>query len=251
MVFFAQNTFHIVLKHKTKAMSAIKILFVDDDIILSSIITTALKDEGYEVHYQSSLTGITTILNEFKPDIMVLDVEIGASDSIDNASELKMAAPGTPILYISSHIESHEVVRALKSGAVAYLKKPFGVEELIAYVDRHTHPVSNAIIKIGSLELDIQTRTLYQASKELKRLSKLEFSLLKLLYSHKGEIVPYGKIEELWEGAIMNEHSLYNYIVKLRKVLAADSNISISTIGGNGYMLLIKNITPFQSQSNA
>lgn len=119
------------------------------------------------------------------------------------------------------------------------MKKPFSVEELIAYVDRHAHPVSNAIIKIGSLELDIQTRTIYQASKELKRLSKLEFSLLKLLYSHKGEIVSYEKIEELWEDAIMNEHSLYNYIVKLRKILAADPDISISTIGGNGYMLLV------------
>lgn len=149
-------------------MDTIKVLLVDDDVMLSCIITTALKDEGYEVHYQSSLTGITTILNEFKPDIMVLDVEIGTGDSIDNASELKMAAPGTPILYISSHTESHEVARALKSGAVAYLKKPFSVEELIAYVDRHAHPVSNAIIKIGSLELDIQTRTIYQASKELK-----------------------------------------------------------------------------------
>lgn len=112
-------------------MDTIKVLLVDDDVMLSSIITTALKDEGYEVHYQSSLTGITTILNEFKPDIMVLDVEIGTGDSIDNASELKMAAPGTPILYISSHTESHEVARALKSGAVAYLKKPFSVEELI------------------------------------------------------------------------------------------------------------------------
>lgn len=70
-------------------MNAIKVLLVDDDVMLSSIITAVLKDEGYEVHYQSSLTGITTILNEFKPDIMVLDVEIGTSDSIDNASELK------------------------------------------------------------------------------------------------------------------------------------------------------------------
>ena len=50
-------------------MDTIKVLLVDDDVMLSSIITTALKDEGYEVHYQSSLTGITTILNEFKPDI--------------------------------------------------------------------------------------------------------------------------------------------------------------------------------------
>lgn len=55
MIFFDQNTFQIDLKHKTRAMNEIKILFVDDDIMLSSIITTVLKDEGYEVHYQSSL----------------------------------------------------------------------------------------------------------------------------------------------------------------------------------------------------
>lgn len=221
-------------------MNEIKILFVDDDIIFSSIITTALKDEGYEVHYQSSLTGIATILNKFKPNIMVLDVEIGTNDSINYASELKMEAPETPILYISSHIESHEVARALQTGAVAYLKKPFDIEELIAYVNRYSRPASNTTIKIGSLELDIQTRTLFQESKELKRLSKLEFSILKLLYRHKGEIVSYEKIEELWGDTGMNEHSLYNYIVKLRKILAADPTISISTIGGNGYIFCIK-----------
>lgn len=56
MIFFDQNTFQIDLKHKTIAMNEIKFLFVDDDIMLSNIITTVLKDEGYEVHYQSSLT---------------------------------------------------------------------------------------------------------------------------------------------------------------------------------------------------
>ncbi|MCD7927100.1 MAG: response regulator transcription factor [Bacteroides sp.] len=221
-------------------MDRTKILLIDDDTVLGSIITTALKDEGYDVHYQSSLIGITTILNKISPSIMILDVEIGTDDGIDIASELKMTAPGIPILYISSHTESSEVVRALQSGAVGYLKKPFDIEELIAYVNRYAHPVCNTTIRIGSFELDLQKRILFQGSKELKNLSKLEFSVLKLLYSHKGEIVLYEKIEELWGDTTMNEHSLYNYIVKLRKLLASDSNISISTIGGSGYMLCIK-----------
>lgn len=221
-------------------MNRTKILLIDDDIVLSSIITTALKDEGYEIHYQSSLTGVSTILNEFKPNIIILDVKIGTSDGIDCAPEFKMVAPETPILYISAHLESSEVTRALKAGGVAYLKKPFDIEELIAYVNRYAHPVCNTTIRIGSFELDLQKRILFQGSKELKKLSKLEFSVLKLLYSHKGEIVLYEKIEELWGDTTMNEHSLYNYIVKLRKLLASDSNISISTIGGSGYMLCIK-----------
>ena len=230
----------VLFRNKTSAMNKTKILLIDDDVILSSIISTALTDEGYDVHYQSSLTGITNTLAQINPNIMILDVEIGTEDGIEIASELRIIAPGTPILYISSHIESSEVVRALQSGAVAYLKKPFEMEELIAYINRYAQPLSNTTIKIASLELDIQTRTLYQKSKELKRLSKLEFALFKLFYYHRGEIVSYKEIEGLWDNSTMNEHSLYNYIVKLRKLLAVDSNITISTIEGNGYILTIK-----------
>lgn len=59
-------------------MSKIKVLFVDDDLALGSIVTLALENAGYEVHYQTSLAGIRTVTAEMQPDIVVLDVEIGA-----------------------------------------------------------------------------------------------------------------------------------------------------------------------------
>lgn len=105
-------------------MSKIKVLFVDDDLALGSIVTLALEDAGYEVHYQTSLAGIRTVTAEMQPDIVVLDVEIGAKNGIDAIPELKQIAPEVPVLVVSSHVESDNVVKALEVGALTYLKNP-------------------------------------------------------------------------------------------------------------------------------
>lgn len=223
-------------------MNKARVLFIDDDVMLGNIVTTALTDEGYVVHQQNSLTGIKVVVSEFRPAIIVMDVEIGAEDGIDAMPELYAVSPEIPIVIISSHTASNEVVRALQNGAVAYLKKPFEPEELIAYIERYAHTAQKLLpkIKIASLELDVQNHILYQGSRKLKRLSKLEFALLLLLNEHQGEIVSHGEISKLWGGAIIEDHSLYNLIAKLRKTLSVDVHIKIDTVGGDGYILQIE-----------
>lgn len=82
-----------------------------------------------------------------------MDVEVGAEDGIDVMPERSAVSPEIPIIVISSHSESNEVVK--QNGAAAYLKKPFETEELTAYIKRHTNVTHNFIsrIKIASLEL--------------------------------------------------------------------------------------------------
>lgn len=223
-------------------MNKARVLFIDDDVMLGNIVTMALTNEGYVVHQQNSLTGIKAVVSEFRPAIIVMDVEIGAEDGIDAMPELYAVSPEIPIVIISSHTASNEVVRALQNGAVAYLKKPFEPEELIAYIERYAHTAQKLLpkIKIASLELDVQTHILYQESRKLKKLSKLEFALLLLLNEHQGEIVSHGEISKLWGGAIIEDHSLYNLIAKLRKTLSVDVHIKIDTVGGDGYILQIE-----------
>lgn len=223
-------------------MNKARVLFIDDDVMLGNIVTMALTNEGYMVHQQNSLTGIKAVVSEFRPAIIVMDVEIGTEDGIDAMPELYAVSPEIPIVIISSHTASNEVVRALQNGAVAYLKKPFEPEELIAYIERYAHTAQKLLskIKIASLELDVQNHILYQGSRKLKRLSKLEFALLLLLNEHQGEIVSHGEISKLWGGAIIEDHSLYNLIAKLRKTLSVDVHIKIDTVGGDGYILQIE-----------
>ena len=103
------------------------------------------------VHQQNSLTCIKAVVGEFKPSIIIMDVEVGAEDGIDVMPEVYTIAPEIPIIVISSHSESNEVVRALQNGAVAYLKKPFETEELAAYIKRHANVTHNSILSIYNL----------------------------------------------------------------------------------------------------
>lgn len=221
-------------------MNETKVLFIDDDVALGQLVTAALQEEGFDIHYQSSILGAKSVVEELKPNVIVLDVEIGLYDGIDVAPELKQIVPEAPILFISSHTESHEVIRALATGAVTYLKKPIEIEELIAYIKRYAVPIkSSTVIKLASFELDLSTRILYKNAELVKKLSKLEFMLLKLLYEHRGQVVSRQEIEKLWEGTIMSDHSLYNFIVKLRKLFADDKDISLVTMQENGYVLYL------------
>lgn len=114
-------------------MEKTKVLFVDDDIALGQVVILALRASGYAAEYCTTLVGIQGVVQEMQPDIMVLDVEIGEKNGIDAVAELKLTAPDTPILFVSSHIAGSEVARALDAGGIAYLRKPFEMEELVAY----------------------------------------------------------------------------------------------------------------------
>ena len=137
-------------------MDRIKVLFVDDDVALGNIVTLALESSGYEVHYQTSLVGVKTVAKEMQPDIIVLDLEIGTKNGIDAIPELKLVARETPILLVSSHLDSENLVKALEAGAVTYLKKPFEMVELQAYINRFVKPFRAKGIKLGMFHLNIE-----------------------------------------------------------------------------------------------
>lgn len=224
-------------------MEKIKVLFVDDDIVLGNIATLALSQVGYEVHFQTSLCGIVEVLNELVPNIIVLDVEIGHKNGMSIAPELQQQAPDTPILFISSHTDADYVVQSMKIGAVGYLKKPFDVKELIAYVERfaplkdNTHKNS---ISIGEFQLLHDGSVLMKDDVEIKKLTPFEYKLLFLLAKNQGKVVAREKIEaELWGSDTVgsSEYSLNNYIIRLRKLFPKDGGVSITAIPRVGYKL--------------
>lgn len=222
-------------------MDKIKVLLADDDIALGNIITLALEEEGYEVHYQTSAAGLAAIVKEWQPNIIVLDVELGRSSGIDLAPQLKALAPETPLLFISSHVGAETVAQALETGAVTYLKKPFEMAELTAYLRRYAPGHRPKGIPLGPLYLDPQTHELMRDSMTLHKLSLSEFRLLRLLALHPNRTVTRREMEnELWEGGIGNEQSLNNHILRLRRYLADESNVEIRTLPKEGYRLQIK-----------
>lgn len=221
-------------------MDKIKVLFVDDDVALGNIVTLALEEAGCEMHYQTSLAGIKTVVKEVCPDIIVLDVEIGAKNGIEAIPELKLVVPETPVLIVSSHGESANVMKALDLGAVSYLKKPFEVVELLAYIRRFVKPFQPKGMKIGLFHLKAEENLLMKGEEVVKKLSLFECKLLKMLALNLNETVTRGQLEqELWgnDTAESSEQSLNNYIARLRRYLAGDGRLELTTVQRVGYRL--------------
>lgn len=219
-------------------MGKAKILIVDDDMLLGNIMTQALTDEDYEVHFQNSLTSIHKTAKDFEPDLVILDIEVGKSDGIEQIPLIRAELPKTPILIISSHIERSEKQRAFAMGAVAFLSKPFEVDDLLSYTERYAMPEQtiDCSIPIGEFRLNTENRELKHNCFVIRRLTKTEFAILLMLFSKKNEEVTHKELESIWNGSVMNYHSLYNYISKLRELLVNDQTLSIETTE-HGYKL--------------
>lgn len=220
--------------------NSIKVLFVDDDTTLGSMVTQGLSYLGYRVHYQSSMTALDSIINEFRPNIIILDVEIGDKDGIDDSQKIRTLFPNIPIIFASSHIEASYVVRALDAGATTYLKKPLDIEEVAAYINRYATPKGSSNIAIGIFSLDTATRVLQNSenSSDATTLNKKECELLQLLHENTGLVVSREMIiERIWNNDFPSDQVLNNYISRLRKYLAADVTISIETVPREGYRL--------------
>lgn len=222
-------------------MIAQRVLFVDDDTELGNFVSIALESMGYKVHFQNSLVGIETIVNEFSPSIILLDVEIGEDNGIERAKTVLANFKHIPILFVSSHNDAETIAHGILTGGVGYIRKPFTIKELEAYVKRFALDAN--ILYFSHYSLHLKEQKLFYQEELVKKLSKLEFKLLQLLVSHKNTALTKEMIAEvLWEGGLDEgcEASLNNLISRLRDLLSKDDTIAIETIRGKGYRLIIE-----------
>lgn len=221
-----------------------KVLLVDDDIDLGGFINMALTSLRYEVHFQNSLVGINGTIKEFVPNVIVLDVEIGKQNGIDEAKNILQCYPEIPIIFISSHTEIENISRGLSSGGVCYLKKPFDVQELDAYIQRFSQKnTPENVIPIGLYSLELCDQKLVFKEEIVKHLSPLEKNGLLLLINNKNSVVSREQFSrELWGTEFSSdiEAALNNLISKLRKMINKDARLSIETIKFKGYKLRFK-----------
>lgn len=219
---------------------ATKVLLVDDDIDLGGIINMALSSHGYEVHFQNSLIGINGIIKEFHPNIIVLDVEIGKQNGIEEAENIVNCYPGIPIIFISSHTEIESVSKGLSVGGVTYLKKPFEINELEAYIQRFSCDSPLDTVMIGYYSIELCRQKLIFKEEVIKYLSQMEKNGLLLLIKNKNNVVSREQFsKELWgvEFSSDIEAALNNLISRLRRMISKDTRLSIETVKFQGYKL--------------
>ena len=232
--------------HEARAIStSTKVLVVEDEAPLAEMLRYNLKAEGFRVVHAETGEEALMLLDEERPDLVVLDWMLPGVSGIELCRRLRSKSDtcSLPIIMLTARGEESDRVRGLSTGADDYVTKPFSLPELMARVKailRRSAPRRMAeVLKIGDIELD---RGAHKVSRGLRqvRLGPTEFRLLEFLMESSGRVMSRTQLlDGVWgRDAFVDERTVDVHIGRLRKALCAHGGEDpVRTVRGAGYAL--------------
>ena len=139
-------------------MSGERLLLVDDEDNLRTMLAAALSHSGFDVVSVSNGRDALTMTKEVLPDLILLDVMMPDLDGFEVCRRLRAEYVKVPIIFLTARDETSDKVRGLTTGGDDYLVKPFSLEELVARVEavlrRSGLAQTSAVLRCDDLELD-------------------------------------------------------------------------------------------------
>lgn len=230
------------------AITVHKILVVDDEPSIVTLMKFNLEKAGYEViTAEDGRQGLDLSLTE-KPDLIVLDLMLPGMDGMDVCKTLRQEKVDTPILMLTAKDEEFDKILGLELGADDYMTKPFSPREVVARVKailRRTQVQqapddASSVIKLGALEIHTDTYDVYARGEQLV-LTPKEYELLLYLANHKNKVLSRDQLlNGVWDFHYDGDTRIVDvHISHLREKVEADPKrpAYIRTIRGFGYKL--------------
>lgn len=223
-----------------------RLLYAEDEEDLNRIVTKKLTEEGFSV--DSCFDGREAIDNvQFTEyDAAILDIMMPHADGFAVLKELRKLKKNTPVLFLTARDSIEDRVTGLDSGANDYLVKPFSFEELLARIrvlTREKHNLTENILSIGDLELNLSSHIVTRGGTEINLTSK-EYQLLEYLLYNKEKVLSREKIENhIWNYDYEGGTNVIDvYIRYLRKKIDDGFPTKlIHTVRGAGYVIREEN----------
>ncbi len=217
-----------------------RILIVEDDLVLADGLKNSLTQSGYAVDLVNSGADADGILVYQSFDLVVLDLGLPKLGGFEVLKRLRSRSSKTPVLILTANDNTDDRVKGLDLGADDYLGKPFVLAELEARVRaliRRGQAGGSAIISIGKLQLDTANHAASYNDASLN-LSARELAVLEILMLKMGKVVNKEQmLEKLCNfDEDISDNALEVYLHRLRKKLEY-TDINIRTIRGLGYLL--------------
>ncbi|NEO57523.1 MAG: response regulator transcription factor [Okeania sp. SIO3B5] len=229
-------------------MAPVKILAVDDDPAIRTLIHRYLSQQNYQVESAGDGKTALELFNKFSPDLVVLDVNLPDTTGFQLCKKMQ-SYTNVFVLILTSEADEDSILHGFKEGADDYITKPFGLVELGARVGailKRQRLVSNSQpegIQLGSLTIDPQSREV-KVDGELIALTALEFDILHCLAGKPGRAWKRSDlIQEVWDYEYNeytgDERVVDVHIGQIRKKLDNnnDNSPKIKTVRGIGYKL--------------
>jgi DNA-binding response OmpR family regulator len=229
-----------------------RVLLVDDDRALSTILAAALSDEGFEVATAvNGLEGVRRFESE-GADLVILDVLMPELDGLEACRRLRKKS-AVPIILLTSRGEEVDRVTGLETGADDYVTKPFSTRELVARIRALGRRIAGAVaapataapsalgaevVEAGALRLD-PARFEARWRGAPVTLTRSEFQILSALARNRGTVLARERLLDIARGedAVVTDRTVDTFIKRLRKKIrdVDEAFDEIETVFGVGY----------------
>ena len=228
---------------------SIHILLAEDERTLAMIIKDTLDGQGFHVDVAGDGEEALRLYAADKPDVLVADVMMPRLDGFELVRRIRKSDQTTPVIFLTARSAVNDVVHGFEMGANDYLKKPFGMQELIVRIKAllgractvAPQPEQATRFTIGQYLFDAVVQRLTHVPTGIRsELSYRESEILRHLCLHRSEVVTSRSLLlELWgDDSFFNNKSLHVFITKLRHRLAQDQSLRIVNVRGIGYKLI-------------
>jgi two-component system OmpR family response regulator len=227
---------------ETQSGNGQRVLVVDDEESITELVAMALRYEGFTVETASAGYPALQRLEEFRPDLLVLDVMLPDVDGFTIAERVRRERRNVPVLFLTARDATEEKVRGLTIGGDDYVTKPFSVAELVARIHavlrRTGHSDTATTLVLGDLEMDDDAHEVRRAG-QLVDLTATEYRLLGYLLVNARRVLTRAQLlDHVWSYDFGGDAGvLETYVSYLRKKVDFIEPHLIHTVRGVGYVL--------------
>jgi len=230
---------------------AIRVLVVEDDPGVASLLRRGLAFEGYDVaHVSDGGQAIVSVRNQ-PPDLLILDVMLPVLSGTEVARRIRSAEAQSggnslPILMLTARDGVPDRIAGLDAGADDYLVKPFSLDELMARLRALLRRGATSaderpyeVLTFDDVQIDLGTRIATRGARELK-LTPREFDLLVYFLRNPNFVLTRAQImQRVWGDDFWGDSNVLEvFVANLRKILEAEGEPRvIQTVRGVGYLV--------------
>ncbi len=219
-----------------------RILVVEDELAIRTIVEYALRDAGFAVLSASRGDDALAMMDDGAIDLVILDIMLPGIDGLEVCKRIR-ADRSVPIIMLSARSEELDKVLGLELGADDYVTKPFSPRELVSRVKANLRraglePERGVVTTIGELEIDASARTVRRSGEEVP-VTYSEFEILHKLASSPRRVYTREELmNHLWKGSFFGDlRSVDVHVRHLRQKIEKTPSkpVLIRTVRGVGY----------------
>jgi two-component system OmpR family response regulator len=222
-----------------------RVLIVEDDLTIAGFLMKGFKEAGFAVdHAADGETGLHLATTE-PYDLAIVDLMLPRLDGLSLIQRMREKKIRTPVIILSAKHSVDDRVKGLQTGGDDYLTKPFAFSELLARVQalirRATGVTDSNRLVVGDLTLDLITRKVTRAGRDIEELRPREFALLDYLMRNAGRVVSKTMIlSHVWNYSFDPRTNVVDVLVfRLREKIDKDFDRKmLQTVRGIGYVLV-------------